>query len=103
MNNAVRIIEKQVLRGLVLGISNQAEPLGAGVDIIQSTLKQHGYNLIKDEILTACNYLQGKGLVRMEHVENEVLKLSRDIAHITPKGVDVLEGTEKIDGIELGG
>ena len=41
--------------------------------------------------------------MRIDTTSNEVLNIRREIAHITPKGIDVLEGTEIINGIELGG
>lgn len=102
MSNAMQIINKQLLRGLALRIAEAAEPIGAGMDVIESTLNRYGYTFTKNEILTACLYLEGKGLVRMEHAGNEALNISRDIAHIKPDGIDVLEGTKKVDGITLG-
>lgn len=100
-SNFTQIMEKQVLRGMILKISNAAEPLGAGTDIIQSAIKQYGYSVSKEDILIGCKYLQGKGLVIVKNVSNEVLGISRDIVHITSKGIDVLEGTVITEGIEL--
>ena len=101
MNNAVRTMEKQLLRGLALRFAHLAGSVGAGTDVIKALLKQDGFNLNIGDIQEACGYLEGKGLIRMEHPGNAVLKINRDISYITPKGVDVLEGTVTVEGIEL--
>lgn len=101
MSSLQQITEKQVLRGLVLKIAEAAEPLGAGTEVIKAAVGKHGYGASKSDIADCCRYLEGKDLITMEKVENEVLGISRDIAHITSKGVDVLEGTETVSGIEL--
>jgi hypothetical protein len=64
-------------------------------------MKRYGYAASEDDIHACCNYLAGKGLITMQKIENKVLGISRDIAHITPEGTDVLEGTVTIDGITL--
>jgi hypothetical protein len=103
MNNptVTEALNQQVLRGEVLRFTGYAEPRGAGVEVLQAFIKKNGFTVGKDEILTICRYLEGKGLVAVEHIENKILGVSRDVAHITPKGVDVMEGTETIEGIEL--
>ena len=37
----------------------------------------------------------------MEHIENKALGIKRDIITITSKGIDVIEGTLQVDGIEI--
>ncbi len=101
MSNAAEIIGKQVLRGEVLNIVCGAEPYGAGTETIHAFLKKKGYAVDKDGIAALCNYLAGKGLIKIERAENKVLDIKRDIAQITPEGVDVLEGTVTVEGIEL--
>ncbi len=101
MNNPTEIVDRQVLRGEILNIVCGAEPYGAGTETIHAFLKKKGYTVDKDGIASLCNYLEGKGLIQVEHAVNKVLGIKRDIARITPYGVDVLEGTKTIDGIEL--
>ena len=101
MDNAMDISQKQILRGRILKICHQAEPLGAGTEVITAALKREGYPVSKDEVGEACRYLAGKKLVEIEKIENKVLNISRDIAHITARGTDVLDGTIPIEGIEL--
>ena len=101
MDNAMDISQKQILRGRILRICNQAEPLGAGTEVITAALKREGYPVSKDEVGEACRYLEKKELVEIEKIENKILNISRDIAHITAQGTDVLEGTQPVEGIEL--
>ena len=37
-------------------------------------------------------YLKGKGLIRTEEVSNKRLGINRVIAHLTPEGMDYLDG-----------
>lgn len=102
MSKLLDVTEKQILRGCCLNICEQAEPLGAGTEVIYSALKRMGYaDYTKDDIEEACIYLEKKGLVKLEYVKSEVLNIKRCIAHITPKGTDLLEGTITEEGIEL--
>jgi len=99
----IEAASEKVLRGLVLEILSQAEPTGATTELIQAALKPYAHTLTKDAVLSVCHYLKGKGLATTEGVSNDRLNISRVIVHITPKGVDVLEGTESVSGVELAG
>ena len=102
MDEVTKATTNKILRGLALRIANEANAAGgAGVVLISAVLKQHGYNLEQEKVLGMCKYLQDKGLVNLETIGNDSLKIHRVIAHITAKGIDVLEGTETIDGIIL--
>lgn len=102
MSKLLDVSEKHVLRGYCLKICEQAEPLGAGTEVIYSALKKSGYSdYEKADIEEACSYLEKKGFVQLEHVKNDVLKIKRCIAHITAKGTDLLEGTITEEGVEL--
>jgi len=91
------------LRGYILKIANEIQPFGAGVPFIKILLHQLKFTPDEATIMNACKYLEGKGLVRMENVCDRVKNISRDIVYITPKGIDVLEGTETVSGVELVG
>lgn len=99
----LQVAANSIRRGLILKTINESAPLGASIEVVKSVLLQHGHKLDRAETLKQCQYLEGKGLVRIDTTSNEVLNIRREIAHITPKGIDVLEGTEIINGIELGG
>ena len=43
MSKLLDVTEKQILRGCCLNICEQAEPLGAGTEVIYSALKRMGY------------------------------------------------------------
>ena len=93
----------RALRGLVLSMAGEAAPLGVSTAVIKSALRLHGYSVNEEEALIVCRYLEGRGLIRMESLKNDVLKVGYDIAHITPGGMDVLDGMKPADGIELEG
>ena len=97
----VQIATNQIQRGMVLKIIHEAQPLGAGLEVITAVLKQHGHALDREAVMTLCKYLEGKQLIHIENLGNAILKLNRDIAHITPQGIDVLEGTQAVEGIAL--
>ena len=65
-------------------------------------LKKYNSPFSQQDILEACNYLQDKGLVSLKHVRSDELEMERDLAYITAKGIDVMEGTIIEDGIILG-
>lgn len=91
---------KQVLRGLILEICEKAEPLGAGLEVIQSALKKAGADYSREDIEAACAYLEGKGFVILKTEGNEALRITRCIARITAVGIDFIEGSINESGIE---
>ena len=99
----VKIAANQLHRGLALRTVSEAEPVGASVELIRTVFKQHGYDFEKNEVMAICRYLEGKGLINISNSNNSVLGISRFISTITPKGIDVLEGTVQVEGIELEG
>ena len=55
MSKLLDVTEKQILRGCCLNICEQAEPLGAGTEVIYSALKRMGYtDYAKSDIEEAC-------------------------------------------------
>jgi hypothetical protein len=103
-SNLVNAVTQQILRGRILTLSQEAAPIGgASIEVLTAALKQQGFSVGKQEITEACDYLSGKGLIRMDNVNNETLGISRSIAHITPEGIDALEGTQHIIGVIIGG
>lgn len=102
MDRLLDVTQKQVLRGYVLRIADQAEPLGAGIEVIHGALKKEGFaEYSKDNIKDASIYLEKKGLVSLTNIKNEVLHIERCVVKITAKGIDIMEGTITEDGIEL--
>lgn len=99
--NIVDTIQNQILRGKVLMICAEAEPLGAGTEVIAAALRKEGYAVNTADVDKICKYLEQKNLIDIDTIENKVLDLRRDIAHITPCGIDFLEGTTVVQGVEL--
>lgn len=74
MSRILDVTEKQILRGCCLKICEQAEPLGAGTEVIYAVLKKSGYGAYeKSDITEACEYIQNKGFVRLELVKTTFL------------------------------
>lgn len=93
--------EKMILRGNILRICEAAEPLGAGQEIILGALKREGFQASAANVRKACEYMQGKGLLELKEIRNDVLNIHRTLAKITPLGIDVLEGNAAADGVQL--
>lgn len=97
----LEVTEKMVLRGNLLKICEIAQPLGATEEVLLGALRREGYACDAAEIRKACDYLAGKGLLKIERLQNDILQISRSVAKITPMGMDVLEGTLAAEGILL--
>lgn len=93
--------EKMALRGNILRICEAAAPLGAGLEVILGALKREGWQASPEETRKACAYLQGKGLLELEEIRNDVLNIHRTLARFTPLGIDVLDGNAAADGVQL--
>ena len=99
----IEVAANHELRGYILKLAHETQPLGAGLQFLEIVLHQLKFNITSNDVANACQYLEGKGLVRIERVSNQAREISRDIVHITSKGIDVMEGTETTAGIELVG
>lgn len=95
------VMERMILRGDILKICEIAQPLGATEEVLHGALRREGYACAITDVRDACSYLQGKGLVMVEQLQNDVLQISRAVVKITPQGIDLLEGTAAVEGIRL--
>lgn len=101
MDKLLDTTEKMALRGYILRICEAAEPLGAGQEVILGALKREGFSASAEDVRKACGYMQGKGLLELQEIRNDVLGIHRLLAKITPLGIDVLEGNAAVDGIQF--
>lgn len=101
MSKLTEAMGRQVLRGYILYICEKAEPSGAGLEVISGAIKKEGLHYSREDIQEACAYLESKGLIQVTEVSSQVLGISRHIAKITARGIDLLEGTIEEQGIEL--
>lgn len=97
----LEVTGKMILRGNILKICEIAQPLGAAQEVIIGAMRKEGYSCSEEDVRNACEYLQGKGLILLEDIHNDVLQIHRTLAKITPKGIDVLDGLVPEDGIQL--
>jgi hypothetical protein len=95
------ILKKQLLRGDCLQICAAAGSDGAGVQLISIALAREGITASVDTIMDALHYLLSKGLVVEKCFGNKALNVRMKFYQITADGIDVLEGTKEVDGVEL--
>lgn len=100
MSNLVQTAEKEMLRREILELCEQAAPMGAGLPVLKAALRRSGHALTEQEVRIQVGYLEGKGLVKVDTVENERLGIRRSIVSLTPEGMDYLEGAgPDVEGI----
>lgn len=91
-SDMMKTAEKEILRREILELCEQAAPVGAGIPVLKAALRHAGYDLAEEEILRQVEYLEAKGLVKKDTIENRRLNISRCIASLTAAGMDYLEG-----------
>lgn len=94
MSNAtvMHTAENEVIRREILELCAQADECGAGIPVIKAALRRFDHVMTDQELLLQVSYLEGKGLVRKDVVENARLGIKRCIIFLTPQGMDYLEG-----------
>lgn len=99
MSKLVELAEKEILRKNILEVLEECGDEGASEELIAKCITKAGITCSTDEIKRECTYLKGKGLVDIEHVENKVLSISRNVVRITSSGMDILDGTSSSEGV----
>lgn len=102
MSKMIDVAERQILRKEILSILAETDEQGATPKLLKVVLLKQGYEVNDLIISLELKYLAGKELVKSEVVANKALGIKRDIVHITSKGIDLLEGTIEVEGIEVG-
>ena len=82
----------RIIRGWILKTIEYAYPDGAGEQLIAITLDDLGFNNSPGELETHLVYLEDKGYITRQKVSDRAIALQRNIARLTTKGVDLLEG-----------
>lgn len=73
-------------------LCGQTGDCGAGIPVMKAALRKFKHDITEQELIMHIGYLEGKGLVRRETVENHRLGIKRCIVFLTPEGIDYLEG-----------
>ena len=102
MSKMIDVAERQILRKEILSILAETDEQGATPKLLKVVLLKQGYEVNDLVISLELKYLAGKDLVKSEVVANKALGIKREIVHITSKGIDLLEGTIEVEGIEVG-
>lgn len=92
MGNVMDTAMNEETRKEILELCGQAAPYGAGIPVLKAALRRSDRVMTDQELLTQVSYLEGKGLVKVEKVENRRLDIHRRIVFLTPEGMDYLEG-----------
>lgn len=101
MSKITQLVKKEIVRGNILKMLDEFGSMGASTKLLSKALSTSDFEVSKEEVDRELRYLQGKNAVDIEHIENKVLGVKRDIARITSCGIDVLEGIIQINGIEI--
>lgn len=92
MSKLMDTAEREELRMEILQLCMEAQPYGTNPNVLRAALRKGGYDLPERELLTQIDYLEGKGLVETQEVQNRRLDIHRLIVRLTPAGTDFLEG-----------
>ncbi|MCM1192700.1 MAG: hypothetical protein NC389_09765 [Acetatifactor muris] len=92
MGNVMGTAMNEEIRKDILELCRQAAPYGAGIPVLKAALRKCGHDVADQELMMQVSYLEGKGLVRVEKIENRRLDIQRRIVFLTPEGTDYLEG-----------
>ena len=103
MSDLVRAAEKQILRGQLLELLQEAGTDGANLKVIGMAMQKAGYKANAETLKESLYYLEKKGCVWIAKCQNRALGIDMDVFIITPDGIDVLEGTMEMPGIGVGG
>lgn len=101
MNKIIELSEKRIIRNEILKVLDEMSSTGASTKLLRKALNTSGLSVTQENVNKEVEYLQGKGVISVEHIENKALGIKRDIITITSKGIDVIEGTLQVDGIEI--
>ena len=77
MNEILNVAGKEIVRREIMELCREAEPYGAGTPVLKAALRKTGHDLTDQELMRQVDYLEGKGLVYKEMVENRRLGISR--------------------------
>jgi len=92
----------QEVRHYILVALDKALPVGASQELLELTLDTIGLMVSDSELEVQLGYLKEKGYVTTEKVTDRHTKISRKIAKLTAKGIDLIEGNIPADpGIGL--
>ncbi len=101
MSRVMDTAEKEVIRREILELCRETQPYGAGLQVLKAALRKSDYDVGDKELLTHVEYLKGKGLIRTEEVASRRLEICRVIVHLTPEGMDYLDGNgQDIVGVD---
>lgn len=94
MNEILNVAGKEIVRREIMELCREAEPYGAGTPVLKAALRKTGHDLTDQELMRQVDYLEGKGLVHKEMVENRRLGI-RPVHRAAVPGGDGLSGGQR--------
>lgn len=99
MSKMINLAEKEIARKEILLLCQEADEVGCSKEVLKTALGKCGLNP-ELNVDMEIRYLEEKGLLRVNRVENKRLGIRREIVFLTAQGMDYLDGTgEDIPGI----
>ena len=80
------------IRHYIMVILERALPVGASEKLISTSLTSIGLMISDSEMEIQLGYLEEKGYITYSAVRDKITKISRKIAKLTAKGIDLIEG-----------
>lgn len=94
--------QSKEIRGRILKILQVSYPDPAGDHLISDMLSEAQYRITPEEVKFHMDYLEGKEYIKTEQICLKGIGLTRIMAKLTPKGIDLMEGNIDPDaGIEV--
>lgn len=98
MADLLGLATKEITRKEILKLCQEAGELGCSKEVLNAALGKLG--ITPKNLDMELHYLQEKGLLHVQLIENARLNIRRKVVRITASGMDYLEGTgEDIPGI----
>jgi len=92
------------IRGRILKTLKINYPYRTGDKLITDILIDEQYSVTEPEVSVHLSYLEEKGYVSIETVSAPDMGVKRSLVKLTPKGIDLMEGTIQADpGVNLNG
>ena len=98
MTDLLGLATKEITRKEILKLCQEAGELGCSKEVLNAALGKLG--ITSENLDMELHYLQEKGLLHVQLIENKRLDIRRKVVQITASGMDYLDGAgEDIPGI----
>ncbi|TEB09154.1 hypothetical protein [Pelotomaculum propionicicum] len=96
----LKAIEAKQIRGFMLKLLEITHPQPTPSSAISAALVQNGL-VVNPDISRYVSYLEDKGYIEVKDVALKSLRIGGVALKLTPKGIDLLEGTIEDPGVDI--